>query len=83
MFHDAEYTPEQYRYQKTWGHSTYQDALELAISARAGRFGLFHHSQDRSDEQIDAIVADCRSIAAARGVDMEIFALTQETELTL
>jgi ribonuclease BN (tRNA processing enzyme) len=83
LIHDAEYTPEQYKSVKTWGHSNYFDALNLALTARVKRFGLFHHNQDRSDADQDLIVKECRDIIKSKNRDMECFALTQTTELTL
>jgi len=61
IIHDAEYTPDDYLHTRGWGHSTYTDALTLALDSGAARLGLFHHNQDRTDDQIDAIVADCRA----------------------
>ena len=83
LIHDAEYTPEQYNSVKTWGHSHSKDALDLALKAYVKRFGLFHHNQDRSDEEEDRIVQECRDIIEGEKRDMECFALTQTTELTL
>jgi phosphoribosyl 1,2-cyclic phosphodiesterase len=83
LIHDAEYTPEQYKTNKTWGHSTYTDAFNLALEARVKGFGLFHHNQDRTDTELDAIVQECRGIIEGKGMKMECFALTQTTEMTL
>ena len=83
LFHDAEYTSEEYLAKKTWGHSAYDDALEMAIEAEVKRFGLFHHDQDRSDTDQDRIVKKCLYIIEDRNIEMECFALTQTTELIL
>jgi phosphoribosyl 1,2-cyclic phosphodiesterase len=83
LIHDAEYDPEQYKATKTWGHSTYPEALKLAMEAGVKRFGLFHHNQDRTDDQMDAIVDECRRTLSRKGQDMECFALTQTSELEL
>lgn len=83
LIHDAEYTPEQYKSVKTWGHSNYMDALNLALTARVKRLGLFHHNQDRSDKDLDAIVQECNDIIKSRKREMECFALTQTTELMI
>ena len=84
LFHDAEYTVTEYeRLTRGWGHSTYTDALELAIRAGVKRFGLFHLNQDRPDSGVDAMVADCRRILEERGVVMECFAASQEMEFEL
>lgn len=83
LIHDAEYSPEQYLTTVAWGHSTYMDALDLALAALVKRFGLFHHNQDRSDEAQDRIVQECRQRVKAGGSDMDCFALTQSTELVI
>jgi phosphoribosyl 1,2-cyclic phosphodiesterase len=80
LIHDAEYTVEQYAMTKGWGHSVYTDALRLAEEAGVGQFGLFHHNQDRSDEELDRMAGDCRSIAGAR---TECFAVRAGMEIKL
>ncbi len=60
LIHDAEYTPEEYHYTITWGHSAYPDVLKLATEAHVKTLGLFHINQERSDQQMDDIVTDCR-----------------------
>ena len=83
LVHDAQFTPEEYKNRKKWGHSTYVDALNLAITAQVGRFGLFHHDPSRNDSALDTIVGKCRKIIQDKGRDIECFALTQSTELIL
>lgn len=83
LIHDAEYTDEEYRRTRGWGHSRYRAALELALEAGVGRFGLFHHNQDRPDEGVDAILDDCRLIIADQGGAVDCFALTQDHEIPL
>ena len=83
LFHDAEYTDEDYIRTRGWGHTTYREALRLAMEAGVARFGLFHHNQDRQDAQLDAIVAECRETVMRAGVEMDVFALTQDTEIVL
>jgi len=81
LVHDAEYRPGEYRQTRSWGHSVYTDALRLALDAGVGRLGLFHHNQERTDEAVDEIVADCRRIAAGR--PLECFALHQDMEIVV
>jgi len=81
LIHDAEYTPAEYAVTRGWGHSTYLDALNLAMAAGVRRLGLYHHNQDRSDTAQDAIVARCQEMVADRGIDLECFGLTQDTEI--
>ncbi len=81
LIHDAEYTDGDYH--ETWGHSRYRDALDVALDAEAKAFGLFHHNQERTDAEVDAIVEDCRRIVAARGRTLECFAVRQGAEFHL
>ncbi len=83
LIHDAEYTEAEYIHTKGWGHSTYRDALDLALSAGVKRFCLFHHNQDRHDSELMEIVMDCRRIIRDLGVDMRCFAATQEMVLEI
>lgn len=78
LIHDAEYTPQEYEHTRTWGHSSYVDVIELAVRAGVRRLGLYHHHPERIDADIDAMVADCRSLLSARGSDIECFAITQD-----
>jgi phosphoribosyl 1,2-cyclic phosphodiesterase len=84
LVHDAEYTPEEYSSRFTgWGHSSYTSALRLAEESKVKRFGLFHHNQDRSDDEIDRMVDDCRSIARRNNPAMECFGVAQGMEITI
>jgi phosphoribosyl 1,2-cyclic phosphodiesterase len=83
LIHDAEYTEEEYRKTRGWGHSTYQDALKLALEANVKELGLFHHNQERFDDAVDAIVDKCQKEIARNEKNLTCFALRQGTELTL
>jgi len=83
LIHDAEFTPEEYRHTRTWGHSVYTEALRLALEAKVATFGIFHHNQERSDLSLGQLVEDCRRIVAERGEQMDVLALTQDTEIHL
>jgi len=83
LIHDAEYREEDYKKTKAWGHSLYKDALKLAIEAKAGKFGLFHHNQERFDQGVDEIVEDCRKTIKDIDISLECFALDQNMEISL
>lgn len=83
LVHDAEYTPEEYTKLGSWGHSTYTQALELALDAEVKRLGLFHLNQDRTDDEVDAILAESRGIIAERGAAMDCFAVSGDMEIEL
>lgn len=81
LVHDAEFKPEEYRHRKGWGHSSVDDAVRLALKCGAQRFALFHHNQDRTDDEIDEIVGYCREKAAPSGLG--IFAAAENMELEI
>jgi len=83
LVHDAEYSQEQYKLTKGWGHSVYTDALRLAMEAGAVQFGLFHHNQDRTDAELDKMVGDCRRIARENKSDVRCIAMQAGTEYAL
>jgi phosphoribosyl 1,2-cyclic phosphodiesterase len=83
LIHDAEYNEEEYKKTRSWGHSFYKDALNLALDAGVKKLGLFHHNQERLDTGIDAIVNDCHEEISRRGKKMECFAVGQSMEIKL
>ncbi|MCX5806051.1 MAG: MBL fold metallo-hydrolase [Proteobacteria bacterium] len=73
LFHDAQYTAEEYKHTRGWGHSTYKDATDLAIDAGVKRFGLFHHDPDRTDDDMDQQADYCREQISRAGSPAECF----------
>lgn len=58
LIHSAPYTREEHV--EDYGHSRVEDAIELAVEARAERLYLFHHAPTRTDAQLDTIVGRYR-----------------------
>jgi ribonuclease BN (tRNA processing enzyme) len=67
LVHDATYTADEYQRHRGWGHSTYEDAVTLALAAEVEELVLFHHRPERSDEDVDRWVAASRARVAERG----------------
>ncbi len=83
LFHDAQYTQEDYRFTKGWGHSTYEDALELAIAANVKRFGLFHHDPDRTDDDMDIQLKKCKDKIKERNLPLDCFGVAEGMEIDI
>ncbi|TAN64092.1 MBL fold metallo-hydrolase [bacterium] len=83
LFHDSEYTRQEYKHTRKWGHSVYLDTLSLALEANVKTFGLYHHNQERTDKEVDAMVQDCKRIIAKKGSKMKCFAVATGTEIKL
>lgn len=62
LVHDAQYTTSEYvgtsgPSRRGWGHSTWEQAVELGRLAGARRLAMFHHDPCRTDGQVNAIEA--------------------------
>lgn len=54
LIHDAQYTAGEYKaHFAGWGHSSIEDAIDLAERAGVKQLILFHHDPQRSDAQLD------------------------------
>jgi len=58
LIHDAHYTVADYV--PKWGHGCIRHAIALAETAHVARLVLFHHAPERSDDEIDVLLADHR-----------------------
>ncbi len=83
LIHDAEFSTEEYGHTRTWGHSTFVDAVNLALKAKVKALGLFHHNQDRVDDGVETIVRACKKIIADQGSNLECFAVNLGMERRL
>jgi phosphoribosyl 1,2-cyclic phosphodiesterase len=83
LLHDGELTAEEYHTRRGWGHSTWEDALGLALDAGVRRFGIWHHNMQRDDDAIDLIVKECEARVRAAAADMECFAARQGDQFTI
>lgn len=83
LVHDAEYTPAEYEKTRTWGHTVYTRAIDLAVDSGVKKLGLFHLNQERTDEEMNHILADCRKILSSRGASIDCFAVSSYETLDL
>ena len=81
LVHDTMYTAQEYDAFVGWGHSTHEDAVELAIDAQVERLVLFHHRPERSDDEVDRCLADCRALVKSRGSALEVVAAAEGMSL--
>ncbi|MFZ9629502.1 MAG: MBL fold metallo-hydrolase [Ilumatobacteraceae bacterium] len=68
LIHDSQYTPHEFAAKSTWGHCTIDFAVWLAHECSVGTLVLFHHDPGRTDDALDAIVAEVAAGAAQRGM---------------
>ena len=60
VIYDTMFTPQDYQKFPHYGHSRPRDAIDVCREAGAARLILFHHAPERSDAEVDAILADAR-----------------------
>lgn len=83
LVHDAMYTPEQVEQFRGWGHSSYSEAVELAVEAGVKQLVLFHHRPEHDDSMVDAIVSGAQELAAKLDHKVQVTAAVEGLQLTL
>jgi len=83
VIYDTQFTPSEYAQRPHWGHSCAEDAIEIAREAGAESLMLYHHSPDRTDAQIDEILAHHRSQLHRDGNRIELNAAFEGMEVDL
>lgn len=83
LVHDAMYTREEYAGHIGWGHSTFDEAVELAIDAEVDTLVLYHHSPDRGDAELEQCAAACQRAVERRGVALEVLAAAEGMTLSV
>jgi phosphoribosyl 1,2-cyclic phosphodiesterase len=83
LVHDTMYTTEEYDHHRGWGHSTYRDAVELALEAAVGTLVLFHHEPRRADDELDQRIDECRALVRSRGGTLQVLGAAEGLTLTV
>jgi len=60
LVHDAQYTKEELVYKRGWGHSSCEQAMEVAERANVKQLILTHHDPDHDDEFLRKIEKKCQ-----------------------
>lgn len=60
LIHDAQYTTEELKAKKGWGHSSWEQAIEVAKQAGVKKLALFHHDPDHNDTFLSNIEKECQ-----------------------
>jgi phosphoribosyl 1,2-cyclic phosphodiesterase len=77
LVHDTMFTTDEYARHRGWGHSTYEDAVDLALEAGVHTLVLFHHNPERTDNEVDQETERCRALVRSRGAALEIVAAAE------
>jgi CheY-like chemotaxis protein len=83
VIHDAQYTPEEYAPKKTWGHSTYDYAVQIAAAAGVRHLALTHHDPSHNDQVLADIERKARALALERPTGLDVFCAYEGCEIVL
>jgi ribonuclease BN (tRNA processing enzyme) len=83
LIHDATYGEDEIRDRTGWGHSSANQAVDLAIAAGVRKLILFHHAPEHRDDVIDRIVAEARRRVASAGVKLDVDAAAEGLAIDL
>lgn len=77
LIHDAQYTPEELKDKKGWGHSSWEQAIEVAVQAGVKKLALFHHDPEHNDAFLLNIEKECQRLfpeafLAREGLEIEM-----------
>jgi len=75
LVHDAQYTDEELERYKGWGHSSHNQAIEVAERAGVKQLAMTHHDPNHDDEFLKAIEKKCQDrykdcVLARDGMEM-------------
>jgi phosphoribosyl 1,2-cyclic phosphodiesterase len=60
LIHEAQYTSEEYKTRKGWGHSSYEQAMQVAEMAGVKILAITHHDPDHNDEFLRRMERECQ-----------------------
>lgn len=66
LIHDATYRLSELRTKLGWGHSAFEQAVDLACDAGVPSLVLYDHETDRSDDEIDRIGVEASELAQGK-----------------
>jgi phosphoribosyl 1,2-cyclic phosphodiesterase len=62
LIHDGQFSSEQLASRRGWGHSSYEQAAEVALRANVRQLVITHHDPDHDDEHLRDAERRCREI---------------------
>ena len=62
LIHDAQYTPAELKAKRGWGHSSWEQAIEVALEAGVGKLALFHHDPEHDDAFLLGVERECQRL---------------------
>jgi phosphoribosyl 1,2-cyclic phosphodiesterase len=76
LIHDAQYTPDELQQKRGWGHSSWEQAIEVARQANVKKLALFHHDPEHDDKFLLGVEKECQRLFADAVVAREGMVIT-------
>jgi phosphoribosyl 1,2-cyclic phosphodiesterase len=83
VVYDTMFTAEDYRSLPHYGHSRPSDAIEICQDAGVKTLALYHHAPERSDAEVDTMLAEARRVSAATARGLEVIAAYEGLDVPL
>ena len=77
LIHEGQYTPEELETHRGWGHSSWEQAVQVAEEAQVQRLVITHHDPDHDDACLLDIEQQCKvrhpgTVLAREGMEIAI-----------
>jgi phosphoribosyl 1,2-cyclic phosphodiesterase len=83
VVYDTMFTADDYRMLPHYGHSRPSDAIEICRDAGARTLALYHHAPERSDSEVDEMLAEARRVSAGQARALQVVAAYEGLDLPL
>jgi phosphoribosyl 1,2-cyclic phosphodiesterase len=83
VVYDTMFTAEDYRSLPHYGHSRPSDAIEICHDAGARMLALYHHAPERSDAEVDAMLAEARRVSGEAARELQVVAAYEGLDVPL
>ncbi len=82
MFHDAQYTEDEYPHRVGWGHSSIAHTVAFGLLAKVRRLVMFHHDPLHSDGQLETMLIRAHELWGEERDDLILAYEGMELEIT-
>ena len=77
LIHDAQFTTEELEAKRGWGHSSYDQAIQVAEMTGAKQLIMTHHDPDHDDEFLKKREKECQDrfkdcVLAREGMEVQV-----------
>ncbi len=80
---EAQYTTEEYKEKRGWGHSPLESVVRFAVQANVKKFALFHHDPLHDDDFVDGMVKEAGHLTQLFNGKIECIGAREGMELTI